>query len=63
MQLPGREQFKHVLFAPSSSNALESSVFPFARDAIEKQDWGAAKEAIKKTADTLNKAADMLAQG
>ncbi|UPX14603.1 Glutamate carboxypeptidase II [Ascochyta rabiei] len=61
--LPGREQFKHVLFAPSSANGLESSVFPFARDAIDKKDWARAKEQIKKTADVLDRAADMLAQG
>ena len=61
--MPGREQFKHVLFAPSASNGLESSVFPFARDALEKKDWAAAKEAIKKTADYMNRAADQLKSG
>ncbi|OSS53751.1 hypothetical protein B5807_00268 [Epicoccum nigrum] len=58
--LPTRDQFKHVLFAPSLANAFESSVFPFARDALEKKDWAAAKEALQKTADYLNRASDIL---
>ena len=62
-QLPNREQFKHVIFAPDINNGLESSVFPFARDAIEKKDWDAAAKAIKKTADILNWAAERLGGG
>jgi N-acetylated-alpha-linked acidic dipeptidase len=61
-QLPGRTQFKHVIFAPDASNGLESSVYPFIRDAIEKKDWDAAAKAIKKTADVLNRAGDALGQ-
>lgn len=62
-QLPNREQFKHTLFAPSLSNGLESSVFPFARDALEKKDWNAAKEMIRKTAEALDRAGEILGQG
>ncbi|KAJ4994001.1 glutamate carboxypeptidase-like protein 1 [Stagonosporopsis vannaccii] len=61
--LPSREQFKHTLFAPSLANAHESSVFPFARDALEKRDWAAAKEMIKKTAEALDRAGELLGQG
>jgi len=49
-----------VIFAPAAHNGLESSVFPFVRDAIEKEDWKAAAAAIKKTADILNKAGEAL---
>jgi N-acetylated-alpha-linked acidic dipeptidase len=59
-QLPGREQFKHVIFAPDANNGHEASVFPFARDAIEKKDWDAAAKAIKKTADIINRAGERL---
>ena len=59
-QLPGRDQFKHIIFAPSADNALEPSVFPFVRDAIEKKDWDAAAKAIRKTADVINRAGDAL---
>ncbi|KAI2475393.1 N-acetylated-alpha-linked acidic dipeptidase 2, partial [Pyrenophora tritici-repentis] len=58
--LPDRQQFKHVIFAPDINNGLESSVFPFARDAIEKKDWDAAAKGIKKTADILTWAAERL---
>ncbi|KAF2828424.1 Zn-dependent exopeptidase [Ophiobolus disseminans] len=58
--LPGRDQFKHVIFAPSAQNALEPSVFPFVRDALEKKDWDAAARAIRLTADVLNRAGDAL---
>ncbi|KAF1932793.1 Zn-dependent exopeptidase [Didymella exigua CBS 183.55] len=61
--LPGRQQFKHVVFAPSLHNARESSVFPFARDALEKLDWKRAKDAIRMTADYLNRAGDVLGPG
>ncbi len=59
-QLPGRDQYKHVIFAADANNALEASVFPFARDAIEKKDMDAAAKMIKKTADVLNRACENL---
>jgi N-acetylated-alpha-linked acidic dipeptidase len=59
-QLPGRNQFKHVIFAPDANNGLESSVYPFIRDAIERKDWAAAAKAIKKTAEVLDRAGDAL---
>jgi N-acetylated-alpha-linked acidic dipeptidase len=49
-----------VIFAPDASNGLESSVYPFIRDAIEKKDWDAAGRAIKMTAEVLNRAGDAL---
>jgi N-acetylated-alpha-linked acidic dipeptidase len=59
-QLPGRTQFKHVIFAPDAENGLESSVYPFIRYAVEKKDWDLAAKAIKMTADILNRAGDAL---
>ncbi|KAF2133336.1 Zn-dependent exopeptidase [Dothidotthia symphoricarpi CBS 119687] len=58
--LPNRTQFKHSLFAPSLENGLEGVVFPRAREAIERQDWVAAKEALQRTADALEFASERL---
>ncbi|KAF1978603.1 Zn-dependent exopeptidase [Bimuria novae-zelandiae CBS 107.79] len=65
--LPGRTQFKHVVFGPSAFDASERNyVFPFIRDAIEQKalgktkDWKLAEKQIKKTADILNNAAERL---
>ena len=60
--MPNRDQFKHVLFAPDLENGLEASVFPFAREAIATKDWKKAAEAIKMTADVLNRAGERLGQ-
>jgi len=62
-QLPGRDQFKHVIFAPDINNGLETSVFPFVKDAIEKKDWDLAAKMVKKTAGILNRAGDRLGPG
>lgn len=66
-QLPGRSQFKHVVFGPSAYDASDNNyVFPFIRDAIDQKasgktkDWKLAEKQIKKTADILNFAADRL---
>ncbi|KAF2852882.1 N-acetylated-alpha-linked acidic dipeptidase 2 [Plenodomus tracheiphilus IPT5] len=61
--LPNREQYKHAIFAPDVDNGLKTSVFPFARDAIEKKDWVLAASMIKKTAEILNRAGDRLGPG
>ncbi|KAJ8107679.1 hypothetical protein OPT61_g8705 [Boeremia exigua] len=61
--LPNRTQFKHTLFAPALANAHASSVFPFARDALERKDWALAATQIKKTAEALDRAGTLLGQG
>lgn len=62
-QLPNRDQFKHVIFAPDLNNGLDATIFPFAREAIAKKDWNAAAAAIKKTAEILNRAGERLGGG
>lgn len=60
-QLPGRDQYKHIIFGPDAyGSGYDSAIFPFARDAIEKRDWKLAEKQIKKTADILNRASDRL---
>ncbi|KAL5377319.1 hypothetical protein PMIN06_010415 [Paraphaeosphaeria minitans] len=65
--LPGRTQFKHIIFGPSRYDASDTSyTFPFIRDAIERhtlgetKDWKETEAQIKKTADILDRAAERL---
>lgn len=59
--LPGRDQFKHVVFGPDSyDSSYGVSIFPFAREAIKKKDWDLATKEIKKTADIINRAIEGL---
>ncbi|KAF1959898.1 Zn-dependent exopeptidase [Byssothecium circinans] len=61
--LPGRDQFKHVIFGPDASGEGGddgASLFPFVRDAIHKNDWKLAEKQLKKTADILNRAGERL---
>ena len=53
-QLPGRDQFKHIIHGP------DGGTFPFVRDAIEKGDWKLAERQIKKTAQILGRAGERL---
>jgi Transferrin receptor-like dimerisation domain/Peptidase family M28/PA domain len=55
--LPGRTQFKHVIFAPQAWSAYDEAFFPSIRDAIDANDWTAAEQQVKKVARILTKAA------
>ena len=46
--IPGREQFKHVIFGPGAWGGRKE--FPAVRDAMEKGDWEAAQEMVEKAA-------------
>ncbi|KAI9714090.1 MAG: hypothetical protein M1812_006537 [Candelaria pacifica] len=58
--LPGREQYKHILFAPQKWSGYDEAFFPAIRDAIEEDDWILAQKQVEKVADILNKASDKL---
>ncbi|KAF2007118.1 Zn-dependent exopeptidase [Amniculicola lignicola CBS 123094] len=59
--IPGREQYKHVVFGPDASGSgYDAAIFPFARDAIQKKDWKLATKQLKKTADLIRYATDKL---
>jgi N-acetylated-alpha-linked acidic dipeptidase len=50
-----------VIFGPDADGSrYDAAVFPFARDAILKKDWGLATKQLKKTADLIKRATDML---
>ena len=54
-QLPNRDQFKHVVYAPDvSGSSSDAAIFPFVRDAIEKGDWKLAAQQINKTAKVIS---------
>jgi N-acetylated-alpha-linked acidic dipeptidase len=59
-QVPGREQFKHVIFGPQLWSGYEEGYFPFVRDAIEAGNWTAAQLQVEKTARILREAAERL---
>lgn len=60
-QIPGRDQYKHVVFGPDASGSgYDAAIFPFVRDAIDNGDWALAEKQIKKTADIIRKAAEKL---
>ena len=49
-QLPGREQFKHVIFAPQAWDSYAGAFFPGVRDAIDNGDWKLAQAQVEKVA-------------
>ncbi|KAF2473314.1 Zn-dependent exopeptidase [Lindgomyces ingoldianus] len=59
--IPGRDQYKHVVFGPDASGSgYDAAIFPFVRDAVEVGDFELAKKQLQKTADILNRASDHL---
>lgn len=58
--LPGREQYKHVLFAPKAWDGYGSSYFPAIRDAVEEGDWERAQQQIGKVASRISYASKKL---
>lgn len=55
-QLPGREQYKHVLFAPQAWSGYDEAVFPGVRDAIDDGDWERAQQQVQKISTILSRA-------
>ncbi|MCJ1473843.1 hypothetical protein MMC13_002495 [Lambiella insularis] len=53
--LPGREQYKHVLFAPQAWSGYDEAVFPGVRDAID-GDWERAQQQVEKISTILSRA-------
>lgn len=58
--LPGRQQFKHILFAPQLWSGYDEAFFPAIRDAIDADDWDAAWKAVDKAAMLISKASEQL---
>ncbi|KAL6718920.1 hypothetical protein ACLMJK_003155 [Lecanora helva] len=58
--LPGREQFKHVIFAPQAWSGYDEAYFPGIRDAIDAGDWSLAQEQVDKVANIISYASNKL---
>ncbi|MCJ1335205.1 hypothetical protein MMC09_000473 [Bachmanniomyces sp. S44760] len=58
--LPGREQFKHVIFAPQAWSGYDEAYFPGVRDALDEGDWTAAQNQVEKVAGILEAASKNL---
>jgi len=59
--IPGREQFKHVVFGPQMWSGYEEAYFPFIRDALERGNFTEAQQMVKRTARVLTLAGKTLA--
>jgi N-acetylated-alpha-linked acidic dipeptidase len=58
--IPGREQFKHVVFGPQMWSGYEEAYFPFIRDALERGNFSEAQLMVKRTARVLTLAGEKL---
>jgi len=59
-QIPGREQFKHVIFGPQAWSGYDEAYFPAIRDAVDTGDWPAAQTQLEKAARILRRASEKL---
>lgn len=58
--IPGRTQFKHVIFGPQLWSGYEEAYFPGIRDMLEQKDWLQAQEQVEIAAKRLSYAAKKL---
>ncbi|EME41563.1 hypothetical protein DOTSEDRAFT_73856 [Dothistroma septosporum NZE10] len=58
--LPGREQFKHVIFGPQDFESGRMSYFPAVMDALEKRNFTLAQQQVDKVTGILRGATDEL---
>lgn len=64
--LPGREQFKHVIFGPQAWGGDGGGdgpvAFPGVRDAMEDGDWALAEELVERAAGVIRRAGERLVE-
>ncbi|KAF2084825.1 N-acetylated-alpha-linked acidic dipeptidase [Saccharata proteae CBS 121410] len=58
--VPGREQYKHIIFGPDAWSGYDEAFFPAVRDAVEAGDWELAQKQVNKAADILKRASEKL---
>lgn len=59
-QVPGREQYKHIIFGPQAWSGYDEAYFPAVRDAIDAKDQKAVQFHIDKAARIIKRAAQRL---
>ena len=60
--IPGREQYKHVIFGPSLWSKSADHYFPAVRDAMETGDWEQAQRMVEVAARVLDRAGKRLVE-
>ncbi|KAJ9620448.1 hypothetical protein H2203_007654 [Taxawa tesnikishii (nom. ined.)] len=58
--IPGREQFKHILFGPQAWSGYDEAYFPAIRDHLDNGNWTGAQKYVDKAASILTKATKQL---
>jgi len=58
--IPGREQYKHIIFGPETGNGYDAAFFPAVKDALERGNMTQAQLQVDKAAAILRKAVDKL---
>ncbi|KAL1311414.1 hypothetical protein AAFC00_001576 [Neodothiora populina] len=58
--IPGREQYKHILFGPQAWSGYDEAYFPAIQDAIEEEKWEDAQRLLERAARILKRAAQKL---
>ncbi|KAK2066775.1 hypothetical protein P8C59_000563 [Phyllachora maydis] len=61
--IPGRKQFKHVVFGPALWSGYDAAYFPGVRDTVAAGDWAVANRTATRVAATLRAAAANLVMG
>ena len=60
--IPGREQFKHVIFGPQAWGGSDTAYFPAVRDAVATGHWTGAQERIEIAAEVIRRAGKRLVE-
>lgn len=58
--VPGREQFKHIIFGPQAWSGYDEAFFPAVRDALDVGNFTAAQVQVEKAAKILRRATEKL---
>lgn len=58
--IPGRQQFKHVVFGPKAWSGYEEAFFPAVRDMLARRDWDGAQRMLEIAAQRIQEAGDNL---
>ena len=58
--IPGRTQFKHVVFGPKAWSGYDEAYFPAVRDMLSRRDWEGAQRMVEIAAKRIQAAGDNL---
>jgi N-acetylated-alpha-linked acidic dipeptidase len=61
--LPGREWFKHAIYAPGEYTGYAAVVIPGVNESIDRKDLATTQQQLQVLSDAINRAADVLERG